>query len=220
MADDAVMADVTSDAPGAKEKAEEVFEPNMALAQEVFRQSTAPSAAGEASVRKAIEAGFMAPYYVHVCALFGWAEDAALLARMRSQNAAEEAYLAAKEADAVANQGDMEVLDALFDAVRFHARIGAKEAAFAAADAIRDRPKISTGKRIDAVMMKIRVSLFYVDVAACKDQLAEAKKLAADGGDWDRNNRLRARPASPRLEAGKGEPRAPRRAGPSTSRCS
>ena len=62
-----------------KEKAEEVFEPNMALAQEVFRQSTAPSAAGEASVRKAIEAGFMAPYYVHVCALFGWAEDAALL---------------------------------------------------------------------------------------------------------------------------------------------
>ena len=28
--------EMTSEAPGAKEKAEEVFEPNMALAQEVF----------------------------------------------------------------------------------------------------------------------------------------------------------------------------------------
>ena len=33
----------------------------------------------------------------------------------------------------------MEVLDALFDEVRFQARIGAKEAAFAACDARRDR---------------------------------------------------------------------------------
>ena len=39
-------------------------------------------------------------------------------------------------------------------------------------------------------MNKIRVALFFTDVAAAKSQLAEAKKLAADGGDWDRNNRL------------------------------
>jgi len=177
-------------APGAKEKSEETFEPNMGLAQHVFRQSTAPTAAREAMIRKSIEDGFMAPYYAHVCGLFGWAVDAGLAARMAAANEAEAAYLAAKEADALANRGDMEVLDALFDAVKFRARIGDKENAYAAADAIRDRPKISTGKRIDAMMMKIRVALFFNDVATCKAQLAEAKKIGEDGGDWDRNNRL------------------------------
>ncbi|KAH8067127.1 hypothetical protein JL721_7824 [Aureococcus anophagefferens] len=103
-------------------KAEETHEPNMTLAQQVFRQGREPTPELEKEIRATIEKGEMGPYYEHVCAKFGW--------------------------------------------------------------------PISTGKRIDALMMKIRVSLFFVDVAACKEQLAEAKKMAEDGGDWDRNNRL------------------------------
>ena len=76
---------------------------------------------------------------------------------MKDANAAEIAALAAKKEDAEANQGDMEVLDALFDAAKYHARIGDKDGAYAACDVIVERPKISTGKRIDAVMLKIRV---------------------------------------------------------------
>ena len=171
-------------------KAEETHEPNMTLAQQVFRQGREPTPELEKEIRATIEKGEMGPYYEHVCAKFGWPVDAALLEGMKAKNAAELAALVAKKEDAEKNQGDMEVLDALFDAVKFDARVGAKAEAYAACDAIRDRPKISTGKRIDALMMKIRVSLFFVDVAACKEQLAEAKKMAEDGGDWDRNNRL------------------------------
>ena len=64
---------------------------------------------------------------------------------MRAKNEAELKALGEKKDDAEKNQGDMEVLDALFDAARFHARVGAKDAAYAACDLIRDRPKISTG---------------------------------------------------------------------------
>ena len=157
-------------------KAEETHEPNMTLAQQVFRQGREPTPELEKEIRATIEKGEMGPYYEHVCAKFGWPVDAALLEGMKAKNAAELAALVAKKEDAEKNQGDMEVLDALFDAVKFHARVGAKAEAYAACDAIRDRPKISTGKRIDALMMKIRVSLFFVDVAACKEQLAEAQQ--------------------------------------------
>ncbi len=71
-------------------------------------------------------------------------------------------------------------------------RIGDKDGAYAACDVIVERPKISTGKRIDAVMLKIRVALFFDDVGNAKKQLEDARRLAADGGDWDRNNRLSA----------------------------
>jgi len=184
------MAEMASEAPGAKEKAEEVHYPLMTLAQQVFRQGTEPTPELEKEIRATIEANDMAPYYEHCCAKFGWPVDEALLSAMRAKNEAELKALGEKKDDAEKNQGDMEVLDALFDAARFHARVGAKDAAYAACDLIRDRPKISTGKRIDAIMNKIRVALFFTDVAAAKSQLAEAKKLAADGGDWDRNNRL------------------------------
>mmetsp|Transcript_17486 Transcript_17486/g.52095 ORF Transcript_17486/g.52095 Transcript_17486/m.52095 type:complete len:394 (-) Transcript_17486:39-1220(-) len=184
------MSALTSDAPGAAEKEGETFEPDMALAQTVFRQGREPTDAAKAEIMAAIEKGQMAPYYEHVCGALGWPVDEALLRTMKDANAEELETLREKKEDAEKNQGDMEVLDALFDEVRFQARIGAKEASFAACDAIRDRPKISTGKRIDALMAKIRVSLFFVDVAACKAQLQEAKDLAKDGGDWDRNNRL------------------------------
>ncbi|KAH8046212.1 hypothetical protein JL722_13817 [Aureococcus anophagefferens] len=151
-------------------KAEETHEPNMTLAQQVFRQGREPTPELEKEIRATIEKGEMGPYYEHVCAKFGWPVGAAVGGH-EGEERAELAALVAKKEDAEKNQGDMEVLDALFDAVKFHARI-------------------STGKRIDALMMKIRVSLFFVDVAACKEQLAEAKKMAEDGGDWDRNNRL------------------------------
>ena len=41
-------------------------------------------------------------------------------------------------------------------------------------------------------MLKIRVALFFDDVGNAKKQLEDARRLAADGGDWDRNNRLSA----------------------------
>lgn len=59
--------------------------------------------------------------------------------------------------------GDMEVLDAQFEKAKMYARIGDKVAAYAAYNTIAEKAKISTGKKIDAVMAKTRVALFHMD---------------------------------------------------------
>ncbi|KAJ1453745.1 26S proteasome subunit RPN7-domain-containing protein [Pelagophyceae sp. CCMP2097] len=184
--------------------------PDMTLAQKAFllerlcavepdamEDDSAATAAREkrkadvvAELRAAITKRSMAPFYEATCARFRWDVDAVLLAKMRSENAAELLALEAKHADAVANHGDMEVLDALFEVSRFHARIGAQAEAYAACDVIKDKPKISTGKRIDALMEKVRVALFYGDAKTISAGLATARDLVSNGGDWDRNNRL------------------------------
>ena len=60
----------------------------------------------------------------------------------RSANTAELEALKATLADAEQNQGEMEVLDALFAISKFHSRIGAKADAYLACDAIILKPKV------------------------------------------------------------------------------
>lgn len=57
----------------------------------------------------------------------------------------------------------MEVLDAEFELARMCARIGDKAGGYAAYNTIAEKAKISTGKKIDAVMAKTRVALFHLD---------------------------------------------------------
>lgn len=57
----------------------------------------------------------------------------------------------------------MEVLDAQFEKAKMCARIGDKTAAYEAYDTIAEKAKISTGKKIDAVMARTRVALFHLD---------------------------------------------------------
>lgn len=57
----------------------------------------------------------------------------------------------------------MEVLDAQFEKAKVCARIGDKAGAYAAYNTIAEKAKISTGKKIDAVMAKTRVALFYLE---------------------------------------------------------
>ena len=57
----------------------------------------------------------------------------------------------------------MEVLEAQFEKAKMCARIGDKTAAYEAYDTIAEKAKISTGKKIDAVMARTRVALFHLD---------------------------------------------------------
>ena len=74
----------------------------------------------------------------------------------------------------------MEVLDALIAREKFYTRIGNKAEALKAADEILEKPKISTGKKIDVTMDKVRIGLFYRDQDITKDNLEKAKKLIED----------------------------------------
>lgn len=92
---------------------------------------------------------------VHGCHLWG-------MGACRAANEAELVKLKQGLEDAEQNHGETEVLDALFATAAFQARIGAKEEAYEAFDTIINKPKVSTGKKIDASMQKLRVALFHL----------------------------------------------------------
>ena len=51
---------------------------------------------------------------------------------------------------------------------------------------------MSSGKRIDATLCKLRMALFYMDMTTARALVTSGSKLAEEGGDWDRRNRLKA----------------------------
>lgn len=96
-----------------------------------------------------------------------------------------------KVEEAKDNAGDMEVLAARFDVARFAAKSMSKEDALDAYEKVLALPKLSTGKTIDATMESARVASFYGDTKKTGELVEKASKLAQDGGDWDRRNRLK-----------------------------
>mmetsp|Transcript_10142 Transcript_10142/g.14177 ORF Transcript_10142/g.14177 Transcript_10142/m.14177 type:complete len:335 (-) Transcript_10142:11-1015(-) len=109
--------------------------------------------------------------------------------------------LEAKVEEARENAGDMEVLEARFDVARFAAKSMSKEAALEAYDKVLNLPKLSSGKTIDALMESARVASFHGDTKKNAELIDRAAKMAADGGDWDRRNRLKVYSALSKLLA-------------------
>jgi 26S proteasome regulatory subunit N7 len=85
----------------------------------------------------------------------------------------------------------LQVIDAQFAKARHFSRIGDWTSAFSSYDDILKRPKLSTGKKIDATMEKCRIAIFMMDFKLIKSLIEESKKLIEMGGDWDRRNRLK-----------------------------
>jgi len=83
------------------------------------------------------------------------------------------------------------VLDCLFAKARLYATIGDCDEAYKAYDSIIEKKKVSSGKKIDATLEKIRVAFFAMDKSKIKSLLEDAVKLVDAGGDWDRRNRLK-----------------------------
>ncbi|CAN0104079.1 unnamed protein product [Ascophyllum nodosum] len=169
--------------------------PDMMLAQRCWVAISKEDPAAVAEVLEAMKEKKMAPWYAHLSnlhpALFPPDED--LLAEMKATNEAESERISKALEIAEEGGGDMEVLDAQFEKAKLCARIGDKAAAYAAYNTIAEKAKISTGKKIDAIMAKTRVALFHMDTpqASVKAGLEAAKKLIDLGGDWDRRNRLK-----------------------------
>eukprot|EP00614_Pseudopedinella_elastica_P013328 CAMPEP_0172587242 /NCGR_PEP_ID=MMETSP1068-20121228/6316_1 /TAXON_ID=35684 /ORGANISM="Pseudopedinella elastica, Strain CCMP716" /LENGTH=404 /DNA_ID=CAMNT_0013382191 /DNA_START=71 /DNA_END=1285 /DNA_ORIENTATION=+ len=175
------------------EKVERAF-PDMGLAQKAFKLDCADAGSREAvkaEVMAMVTADSMAPFYEVLCSRHSWMVDTKLLDEIKAANAAELEKLEAALKDAKENQGEMEVLDGLLAIGQFYARIGDKANTNKAYDVIIEMPKVSTGKRIDAQMHKLRCALFFMDMPDARAFLVAAKKLVEEGGDWDRRNRLK-----------------------------
>lgn len=95
--------------------------------------------------------------------------------------------------DAKESAGDMEVMDARIEIARFAAKSLTEDEALEAYKKLLNLPKISSGKKIDAVMESSRVSSFYGDSKNASESIDQANKIVTEGGggDWDRRNRLK-----------------------------
>ena len=142
-------------------------------------------------VMKLIEEEDMAPFYASCCEKYGWPLNEPMLAKMKETIAKELADIDSKTEDAITNAGDTEVLDLMVSKAQLYTKIGDWDEANKAYDAILNKEKVGTSKKIDATMAKVRIALFSMDLPKLKDLLAEAKTLNDKGGDWDRRNRLK-----------------------------
>jgi 26S proteasome regulatory subunit N7 len=80
-----------------------------------------------------------------------------------AENAKHQEELNAKVVEAKEQAGDMEILDARVELSRFAAKSLTEADALAANAELLELPKISSGKKIDALMESSRVSSFYGD---------------------------------------------------------
>jgi hypothetical protein len=87
--------------------------------------------------------------------------------------------LEAKVADAKENMGDMEVMDARVEIARFAAKSLTKDEALDAYKKLLDLPKISSGKKIDALMESSRVASFYHDSKKSAEMIDSVSKNVA-----------------------------------------
>lgn len=132
----------------------------------------------------------MAPFYQNTCAEFGWTLDHSLLAAMEAANAAELVKLTEKLEDAEKNDGETEIREALLARAEFLVRIGENAKAVAAYDATYTKT-VAMGLRLDLLLAKIRVGLFFEEMKLVSSTIEKAKKLLEEGGDWERRNRLK-----------------------------
>mmetsp|Transcript_14606 Transcript_14606/g.31664 ORF Transcript_14606/g.31664 Transcript_14606/m.31664 type:complete len:441 (+) Transcript_14606:76-1398(+) len=188
--------------------------PDMALAQSIHRLAmiTGPEARLDAEGAKACdipsdlsdsvmkqvggEEVENPSLYRHLMTTLGWEGKAgclsdADLAAMESRHKTKMEELEKKVDEAKENAGDMEVLDARFDVARFAAKSLSKDEALDAYEKVLALPKLSSGKKIDCLMEGARVALFHGDNKKTAELIEKAAKLAEDGGDWDRRNRLK-----------------------------
>ena len=53
--------------------------------------------------------------------------------------------------------------------------------------------QVGLGNRMDLVFLNIRIGLFHNDHTITTANIAKAKQMLEEGGDWDRRNRLKVR---------------------------
>uniref|UniRef100_A0A5S6R264 26S proteasome non-ATPase regulatory subunit 6 n=1 Tax=Trichuris muris TaxID=70415 RepID=A0A5S6R264_TRIMR len=133
----------------------------------------------------------MGKFYESVCAELGIPVDSELLNRLKEANRVKLEQLDTAIDDATKNLGESEVRDAYQKKAEYLCSIGDKDACLETFQIAFDKA-VGVGNRIDIVFHQIRIGLFYMNHKLIKAQLALAKELMEQGGDWDRKNRLKA----------------------------
>lgn len=187
----------TMGAPSAAEENAAPY-PDMALGQRVHRL-TDPAALLE-EIGMKVQNAYLYRHVVHKIKESGLAVPASAMTEdqlkaLEATHTEKLAQLEKEVEDAGENAGDMEVLDARIAVARYSAQCLDPTAALAAYQKVMDLPKLSTGKKMDALMESARLAFFYKLQGTNESpdhfiDLAE-KMSEKGGGDWDRRNRLK-----------------------------
>lgn len=166
--------------------------PDLRVAQKKFLlQTIEPKNADlKKSLLKDIEEKEMAPFYAVACKELGWRADAALEKRLAAKNETKLKELQEKLENAEKNEGESEIREALQAKAEYLAQIGDKDAAIEATKKTMEKT-VGIGNRMDLVFNNIRIGLFYTDHKLVEANVATAKQMLEEGGDWDRRNRLK-----------------------------
>jgi len=140
---------------------------------------------------EAIQTNEMAPYYKSMCKEWGVPIDDKLLNEISEKNKKRLEELEAAIKDAEENLGETEVRDCWHRKAEYLCQIGDKENSLTAFRKTFEKT-VGVGRKIDLVLQQVRVGLFYMDHQLVSANLAKAKNLIEQGGDWDRKNRLKA----------------------------
>jgi 26S proteasome regulatory subunit N7 len=117
--------------------------------------------------------------------------DEKLYETLLAENEKELEAIQKEEDEAVEKAGETEIQAARGKRAEYYTRIGDKEKAIAAYEAVFEKTSI-LGTKIDIVLAIIRIGLFFGDKLLVKKTVERAGVLVESGGDWDRRNRLKA----------------------------
>lgn len=165
--------------------------PDLNLAQWIFTAKNNPNdVETKEKLLTSMTEQQMAPLYSQVCKELRWPVDTKLLSTMEEKNKTKIVELNAAISDAEENLGESEAREALLKKAEFYAVIGDKEEAVEAVRKTAEKT-VGLGNKMDLVFLNIRIGLFFTDHDLIKTNIAKAKQMLEEGGDWDRRNRLK-----------------------------
>ncbi|KAI9635726.1 26S proteasome subunit RPN7-domain-containing protein [Dioszegia hungarica] len=166
--------------------------PNLKVPQWSYQIQQIPRLAEEASssLWKAIEADEMAPYVSYLPSELVSSDRSTLVSSLKEKNEKFLAEIDTKLKDAEENLAESDVSEQYRQRAMYLCRIGDKERAIPALDVALEKTA-GLGARIDLVLAKVRIGLFFQDNSLITANIAKALDLIDTGGDWDRRNRLK-----------------------------
>eukprot|EP00124_Ichthyophonus_hoferi_P003326 Ihof_evm1s283 gene=Ihof_evmTU1s283 len=169
--------------------------PNMGLAQLKFKLNHADEFGIDKEELKKELLGFiekdnMACFYEELCTEFNWPMDTEFKNKMVAITDKRTKELQASIEDAKKNLGETEIRDLLLALAEHYCKIGDKDNALSTFRLSYEKT-VSLGHRLDIIFNLIRLGLFYSDHDLITRNIAKAKDLIEEGGDWDRRNRLK-----------------------------
>lgn len=166
--------------------------PNLDIAQLKFSLEQDPSLSDKKKkLMDLVIENEMAPFYKNVLVPdLGWKMDSALCSKLEKSNAARLEELEAGIVNAEKNEGESEIREALLAKAEYLTKIGSKSESVDALKKTMEKT-VGLGNRMDLVFQLIRIGLFFMDHPLITDNIAKARQMLEEGGDWDRRNRLK-----------------------------